>query len=223
MSSEAQTAVLAAQLRTSDESAATLRKQGFVPIELYGKHTDNKQLKVSAVAFSKIFEKAGESTLIDLMVGDTSDGKVLIKDIQFDPVKDAIIHADLYQIDMNETLHTEIPLVFIGESPAVKQQGGTLVKQVDKIEIKCLPGDLIHDIQVDISVLQEFTDSIQVENLTVPETIEVLTDPTVLIVSVAEPRKVEEAAAQPAEGTEAQAEKESEEAEANNQAEESKE
>jgi len=169
-----------------------LRKQGWIPAILYGRGYDNVNLQVKSNEFIKIFAEAGESTLLDMKGESVEDAKVLIKEVQTDPVKDNFLHIDLYKIRMDEPIYTEIPLRFEGEAPAVKDLGGILVKNLDKVEVKCLPGDLVHDIAVDISQLKEYNDSISIKDLQAPLGIEFMSGEDVQIVSIAEPRKAEE-------------------------------
>ncbi len=183
---------LTATKREDVDSANSLRSSGFVPLELYGKNEKNVHLKAKLTDFTKIFSSAGESSLIDLVIDKDDTGKILIKATQIDPIKDTIIHADLYKINMKEKITTEIPLAFTGTALAVKEHGGILVKQVDSVHVQCLPGDLVHEILVDLSSLVSFDESILIKDLKLPEGIEVLNDDTVLVANVAEPRKIEE-------------------------------
>jgi large subunit ribosomal protein L25 len=93
---------------------------------------------------------------------------------------------------MDEKVRAEIDIVIEGVSSAVKEQGGILINNLDKIEIECLPGDLIHDIKVSIDGLVNLRDSIHVSDLKFPETITVLTPPEEVVVMVEEPRSEEE-------------------------------
>jgi large subunit ribosomal protein L25 len=185
------------------------RALGGIPAELYGKSQINRHLVVEATIFKKVFAQAGESSLVDLSIDGGQPIKVLIYDVQKDPVTDRIIHADLYQIDMNKPFTFTIPLVFVGESKAVKELEGTLVKNIDEVEISCLPKDLIHEIEIDISSLQAFHEMIKVKDLKLPQTIKIKTDLEKMIATVA-PHHVEEApvaASSPAEEVAAEGEK----------------
>ena len=152
------------------------RKQGRVPAEVYGQTEENIHLFVEKKDLDKIYRKAEESNLIDLEVDGADPITVLIKDIQRDPVTDEIIHLDFYKIKMGQELQTVVPLVFVGESKAVKELNGIFVKSLEEIEISCLPKDLISSIEVDINVLESFDVVIKVSDLKVPETIKILTD-----------------------------------------------
>jgi len=171
-----------------------LRQTDKLPAVLYGHKVKNQNLALNIHEFEKIFEQAGESTLIDLTVAEASPVKVLIHDIQRHPVSHKIIHTDLYQVRMDEKIKTDVELVFINESPAVKDLSGVLVKTLDKIEIECLPGDLISHVDIDLSVLETFEDVIRIKDLVVPEKVHILNDLESAIALVEEPRKIEEEA-----------------------------
>lgn len=171
----------------------SLRKEGKLPVELYGHQQQNQHLMLKRNEFAKIYKKAGESSLVDLVIGSQAPLKVIIQEVSYDPLNGEFIHADLLQVKMDEILQTEIPLVFSGESKAVKELGGTLIKSLEEVEISCLPADLIPNMEVDISVLATFDDAIRVADLPFPKTIKVLTDPETTV-AVVQPQKVEAAA-----------------------------
>jgi len=169
-----------------------LRKSGYVPGVVYGPKGKSKALKTSKEDFDKLFKEAGESTLVDLKIDDKGIGKVLINDYQVDPISGGIIHFDLYRVRMDKEIITNIPIKFIGESPAVKNSDGVLVKSQNTLEIKCLPGDLIHDIEIDLSILENIDDLIRVKELKISDKVEVLADAEDVIISVTPPRTEKE-------------------------------
>jgi large subunit ribosomal protein L25 len=126
------------------------------------------------------------------------DGKdernVLIKDVQKDVLSGLARHVDFYQVRMDEEIEAEIELVFTGESAAVKELGGILVKNMDAIQVKCLPGDLPPEMEVDITPIKTFDDYIYVKDLPFSEKVEVLVDPETVVAMVSEPRSEEELA-----------------------------
>jgi len=79
------------------------------------------------------------------VIDDAKPINVLIHDFQLDALTDEFIHVDFYLVDMNAIVETEIPLVFVGESQAVKSLGGTLVKNQDTVTVKALPANLPHE------------------------------------------------------------------------------
>lgn len=167
----------------------------IIPAILYGNGLESKSLKLKRVDFDKIFAAAGESNLISLEIGDEIV-KVLVKAIQRDVLKHTISHIDFYQVNMKEKITTEIPLHFINESKAVRELGGMLMRNLNEITVECLPNDLVDHIDVDISVLNTFEDSIQIKDLAIPGTMKVLdNNPEDMVVSVIAPKaQVEEEA-----------------------------
>ena len=181
--------------KISGKKLNQLRKQGLVPGIIYGHGVKNVNIAVRQDMLEKIYKQAGESSLIDLKVEDKKPVKVLIQDIQREPVRDNPLHVDFRQIRMDEKLTTEIPLKFEGEAMAVKEHGGTLVKNFDSLEVECLPKDLVHEIIVDIGLLKTFDDVVRVKDLNIPEGMRVLQDAERSIAVVLPPLSEEELAA----------------------------
>lgn len=171
-----------------------IRKQGLLPIILYGHQIASKPLQAKKDDFLKVYKTAGTSSLVDLKVDSEKPIKVLIHSLQKDPVSDELLHADLYQVKMTEKIETEVPIKLEGESAAVKEQDGTLVSNRDHVKISCLPQDLISEIEVDISVLKTFEAKILVKNLNVPKGVEILDEPEEVVALVEPPRTEEELA-----------------------------
>ncbi len=161
-----------------------LRRNRYVPGVVYGPKGRSKMLKTNKKDFDRIFKEAGESVLVDLKIDDKEIGKILINDHQTDPVSGDIIHFDLYRVRMDKEIVTNVPIKFIGESLAVKSGGGVLIKNHDMLEIKCLPGDLIHDIEIDLSVLENIDDLIRIKELKISDKVEILADEEEVVVSV---------------------------------------
>jgi len=199
---------LQAKARTLEEGKASkIRNENFIPAVLYGPNIKSRNIKIKKLEFEKTFETAGESSLIDLEIDAEAPVKVLIKDTQVNPIKNQIIHADLYEVDMKKKITTEIPLHFMGEAPAVKELGAILVKDIDSLEVECLPGDLVSHIEVDLSVLKNFHDAIKTNDLKIPAGLKLVNETNDMVASVMEMKvEVEEVKAPvegevPAEGT----------------------
>lgn len=169
-----------------------LRSNGFIPVALYGQGKDAENISVLAKDFRKVYKQAGKSALVDLKIDEKNPIKIIIKDVQRHVVSEDILHADFYKIKMDEEIKANIPLVFIGEAPAVKELEGNLITNKDEVEVECLPGDLIHEIQVDVSGLNTFDDAILVKNLVVPENVKILDDAEETVALVTPPRSEEE-------------------------------
>ncbi len=186
--------------KRGEEKGRKLRKNGMLPVILYGVKRESVPLSVDTKDFYKLYKEAGESTIISLEIeGEKKKPSVLIYDIQKDPLKGNIIHADLYEPDLKEKVEAEVPLVFVGESPAVKDMEGTLIKNTDSINVSALPQDLPHEIEIDVSKLKTFDDVICVKDLKLPPGVEVSYDPEWAIVLVTAPTNVEEELEKPIE------------------------
>jgi len=169
-----------------------LRREGCIPGIVYGPKSKNAPIKINEKDFKDVFKKAGESTLIDLKIDDKEIGKVIINDYQVDPVSSDVVHFDLYQVRMDKKITTKVSFKFIGESPAIKNESGILVKNHDTLEIKCLPKDLIHNIEINLSVLEHIDDIIRIKDLKISNDIEIITDLEEAIVNIAPPRTEKE-------------------------------
>ncbi|HTK60005.1 MAG TPA: 50S ribosomal protein L25 [Candidatus Baltobacteraceae bacterium] len=178
---------LALKKRDGSVRAKKLRQRSMIPAVIYGHGTENKNVMVDYNSFNKAFKAAGESTLLDLEIEGDGTVKALVKDWQVEPLSNRYAHVDFYQVNLKEKLKTEIALNFIGESPAVKEQGGSIIKTLDSILVECLPTDLVHSIDVDVSTLKNFDDMIAVKDLVIPEGIHVLENPDETIVKIEAP------------------------------------
>lgn len=176
------------------ETLKAKRAEGVIPAVLYGQAKDNKNVWIDSLEFGKVFEEAGENTVVSLAIEGGEKENVLIYDYQMNPLSGKITHIDLLRVNMKEEIETEIPLVFVGEAPAVKEKGGILVKVLDNVEVKCLPGDMPHEFEVDLTKLVEFEDRITVGDLVVSKNVEVLDNPETVIASISEPRSEEDLA-----------------------------
>lgn len=188
-----ETVSLNAELREAvGHKVKQVKREGKIPAVLYGRGEKNMNLSFARSEFEKVYKEAGSSTIVTLKIEGQEPIKTLILEAQFNPVTDKLIHADLYKVNMKEEIHTEIPLEFVGESPAIKDLEGNMITNKDALEVKCLPDKLVSEIQVDISVLKTFDDIIKVGDIVVPEGIEILADAEEIVVQVTEPRSEEE-------------------------------
>ena len=200
------------------KAVKTLRDGGFIPAELYGREFENIHLSIPEKDFNKIFNEAGESTIINLTVGGEKI-PVLINDIFTDPLSNKISHIDFYRVRMDEKTEVSVPFEFVGEAQAVKEKKGILIKAMHELEIRALPADLPHNIEIDVSGLAEIGETIHVKDIKPIKGVEFLAEPEAVIVTVTEiveevveekPASVEEVKV---EGEEKKAEKEEEETE----------
>ena len=183
------------------------REAGKIPAVVYGPGVKNVSLEIDYKDFQKVFKETGESSLVELLIegekhlpaGRQEKRLVLIHEIQKDPVSDKFLHVDFFQASLKEEVEVTVPLVFEGTSLAIKELGGTLIKNITEIEVKALPQNLPHEIKVFIDRLNNFGDHILIKDLILPKDIKVLKKPDEIIVSVAQPQKVEEELEKPVE------------------------
>lgn len=179
------TAVLRAE---AGKGLEQLRKDDMVPAVVYGRKIEPRNIALPYLEFSKAYKQAGENTIIELSVGEGKPVNVLIHAVQMSPLRNRFIHADFFQVRMDEEIETHVPLVFIGESPAVREMGGMLMKSIEELPVKTLPSDLPHSLEVDLSTLLTFEDHITVSDIKVSDRVKIDADPNMVIASVIPPR-----------------------------------
>lgn len=203
-------------------TAAAVRRKGFLPAVVYGHGVPTLALAVERKAFLKLLPQLSSSTLLSLAIGGADARRVLISEVQRDPMTGDPIHLDFHQVKLTEKIRAKVPLKSRGVSAAVKDLGGVLVQSINDIEVEALPQDLPGEIPVDIARLVTFEDRVTVADLHIPTGVEVHAKPEE-IVAVVQPPKTEEElkaeletpAAAPAAGevkTEAEVKKAAEEA-----------
>jgi len=171
----------------------SLRQKGLVPAVVYGRKTSSLPLEVEAKSFKDIYSKAGDTGLIDLIIQGEKEEvkKVLVQDIDRHYLNNEPVHIDFYEVEMDKPVTIYVPLVFEGESPAIKM-GGILVKSMDKIEIEALPKDLPHFLIVDISSIDELDKTIYVKDIKLPTGVKALVKENTPVVTISTPISEEE-------------------------------
>lgn len=204
---------LAAQTRENlGKKVNALRKEGLVPAEFYGHGMKNEHLAVKADDFRKVYKEAGESTIVNLVVGNKKM-PALIYEVSEDPILGGFVHIDFYGVRMDEKISANVPVIFIGESPAIKEFGGIVNETVHEIEVEALPGDLPHSFEIDLSTLKAIGDTIHIKDIKAPKGVEILADAELPVVGVSAPRAEEEAPVVPVDLSEVKVESEEKKAE----------
>ena len=190
------TEAITAQSRkeTGKGAARTLRRQALIPAVFYGPEVDPVPLSLKSRDLERIVKTgAGENVLIDLDIENgesTQSHRAMIKEIQADPVKQTILHVDLYAISMDKKIQLEIPITLTG-TPIGVDEGGILQQVGRTIEISCLPGQIPDAFELDVTDLA-IGDSLHVSDLDIPEEIDILAEEQLTIATVVPPTVVEE-------------------------------
>jgi large subunit ribosomal protein L25 len=188
-----------ARVKLGKEHAKKLRREGIIPAVVYGAQTTPLPLEVEAKGFYALLRSGlGENIIVTLDIDDSKNGdkKVLIRELQRDPVWGTILHIDFQQISLTQKLTINIPIHLVGTSIGVQQDGGILQHVLRELEVECLPTDIPEKVEVDVAGLK-IGDSIHVGDIKL-EHVEILTDPQGSIVSVVPPTVFKEPEVAPA-------------------------
>ncbi|MBA3235188.1 MAG: 50S ribosomal protein L25 [Chloroflexi bacterium] len=208
-------ATLAAELReVTGKKVAHLRTAGRLPAVVYGRGVESASISVDAHEFEQLRRHSGPNALVDLSVDGKKARPVLVSSVQVHPVHRRMLHVDLFLVRMTEELTVDVPLVATGESPAVSDQGGTLLHPIESVRIRALPDHLPQSIEYSIESLTDFETNLHVSDLTIPGDVTLLTDADEVIAKVQAPRVeevIEPVAVEGDEGAEGEGEAETDE------------
>jgi large subunit ribosomal protein L25 len=170
-----------------------IRREGWVPIVLYGPDFESEIFQANGFEIKRAVTAAGMTSLISLQVeGRQEPYKTLVRDVQRDLLTDALIHVDFYRVSMTQRITTEVPIELIGRTPLLAQGTVMLLTLMDRVEIECLPGDLVPSLELDVSLLQDIDDVLYVKDLSVPEGITILSNADGTVVRLAHATRLEE-------------------------------
>jgi large subunit ribosomal protein L25 len=175
------------------KKVAALRRAGRLPAVVFGHGLDSTSVSVDTHDFEQLRRHTGPNALVDLSVDGKKAQPVLIQSVQVHPVTRRPLHIDLFAVRMTEELTVDVPLVPIGTSLAVVDDGGTLLHSIESVRIRALPDHLPQSIEYSIESLVDFDASLHVRDLAIPEDATLLTDPDEVVAKVQAPRvEVEE-------------------------------
>ncbi len=182
-----------------------LRREGLTPVHIFGHNIESLALQAETSLLQRVLTQAGKTKLIDLTVDrGRKPRKVITREIQKHPITRELLHVDFYEVSMEEKIRMEIPIILVGESPALKIKDNIMSQQLDTLDIECLPDAIPSRIEVDISCLTEPEQAIRVKDIVLGKEITIVNNPDVVVVRISV-RKVEEVVAPVAEAAEAAA------------------
>ena len=180
-----------------------LRREGVIPANVYGHGLESVAIQVPKDDLVHLLHSAGRNEIVYLRLDGEEPRPVFLRQIQRNPVTDAILHVEFYQISLKEKVRMEVPLALVGSAPAEQTHGGTLLHSLDRITVEGLPTEIPSAIEVDVSGLEEIDATIYVRELSVPGEVTVLTDPEQVVAKIAPPqveKEVEEEVEEEVEG-----------------------
>jgi large subunit ribosomal protein L25 len=184
--------------------ARTLRRTGNIPAIFYGPETEPIPIQVTKKTLENTLKKqTSENILYQLTIkgNDRETVKtVMLKELQKNPIDREILHLDFYEVSLFKEIDVTVGLKIVGKSTGV-EKGGILQETSRDLEIRCLPANIPNHIEVDVSAL-DIGDSIHVEDIRLPEGIQILSDPRLTLVTVVVPLEEKPAAEEPAPGAE---------------------
>ena len=184
---------LEAQKRTvTGKKNRLLRAQGEVPAVVYGHATKPQSIQLESKRLERVYRQAGGNRIIALKVDEGRAKNVLIQDLQFDGARGDITHVDFYAVRMDEALTAEVPVHFTGESKAVYQDEGTLVKALEMVAVESLPADLPEYLEADIAVLDDFEKTITLADLKIPAGVKLVEEDLSTVVAKVDPPRSDE-------------------------------
>jgi large subunit ribosomal protein L25 len=188
-----------------------LRRQGITPTHLFGHGIKSLALQCDTTELQHIIAQGGTTHLIDISIEDEKKPRsAFIREIQKDPLSGQLLHVDFYQVKKTEKMTADIPIVLVGEAPALKSKENMLEHLLTHLGVACLPDKIPPQIEVDISNLEEAGQAVHVGDIQLDPEITVTTDaeqPVVKIsrIRVAAAIEAEEAAEEAEEAAEADA------------------
>jgi len=183
--------LVASKRTASGKKNRILRAAGKVPAVVYGRGVKSEPLELDAKVIERVYRHAGGNKIVALKVGEGRARNVLIHDVQVGRAQGELTHVDFYVVRMDEVLTAEIPLHFTGEADAVFKGEGTLVKNLEMVEVECLPSDLPEALEVDISPLDDFEKTLTLADLKIPAGVKLTEEDLETIIAKVEPPRTE--------------------------------
>ena len=187
--------LLATTRGTLGKKVRFLRRQGITPVHLFGHDVESLALQCDTTQLQHALAQAGKTRLINLRLDKTKEPRnVVVREVQKDARTGKLLHVDFYQVRMAEKIKVEVPIVLVGEAPALKFQETVLAQELNNLAIECLPDEIPPSVELDLSSLTEREQAIQVKDIVLDEGITILNDLEQIVVKIsARPvEKVEE-------------------------------
>jgi len=162
-----------------------LRRQGITPVHLFGHGIESLALQCDTGELERVLGQAGQTRLINLNLAKEKKPRIaVVREFDRDWRRGELIHVDFYQVRMEEKIKLEVPVVLVGEAPALKSKTNMLEHELGTLTVECLPAKIPTSLEVDISSLTEPDQAIRVKDVTLGEDIAVLNNPDLVVVKI---------------------------------------
>ena len=170
-----------------------LRRNGVVPVHLYGRGTESQSLQVDVGVLRRVLNRAGGNVPITVEVeGQKGENICFVREVQRHPVTEDLLHVDFLWVDVSRMMRAEIPILLRGDAPAVRNLGGTLLQPLASLEVESLPMNMPASFELDVSGLDDFEKAVRVGDIQVDANVTVLREASEMVARVARPRVEEE-------------------------------
>ncbi len=162
-----------------------LRRQGITPVHLFGHNVESVALQCDTAQLKRVLAQTGQTKLISLKLDKARKPRnVVVREVQREPLTGELLHVDFYQVSMTEKIKVEVPIVPIGEAPALKLKENFLIQELNSLSVECLPDEIPNSVELDLASLTEVKQAIHVRDITLDEGITVLNNPEQLVVKI---------------------------------------
>ena len=170
------------------KKVSTLRNEGITPVHMYGPGIDPRSLQCDTALVDKIVSEAGGNIPVTINLAGETDEVCFIREVQYHPVKDVIIHVDFMKVDVTKEVEAQVPVIIQGTSPAVRNLGGTLLQPLQAVTVRALPMEIPAQLTLQAEVLVDYDTNLYVRDLMDMDSVTIINDESELIASVVPPR-----------------------------------
>ena len=171
------------------KKVSTLRRDGITPVHLYGSGIESQSLQANTAVIGKVITQAGTNVPINVVIeGQDSENICFVREVQFHPVTERLVHVDFIKVDVTKTIRAAVPINVEGLAPAVRNLGGTLLQPLQSVTVEALPMDIPISYTLHADILVDFETNLYVRDLEISETVEIINDDDDLVAGVVAPR-----------------------------------
>ena len=171
------------------KKVSTLRRDGITPVHLYGSGIESQSLQADTAIIGKVITQAGTNVPINVVIeGQDSENICFVREVQFHPVTERLVHVDFIKVDVTKTIRADVPINIEGLAPAVRNLGGTLLQPLQSVTVEALPMDIPISYTLHADILVDFETNLYVRDLEISDTVEIINDDDDLVAGVVAPR-----------------------------------